>query len=130
MSGAKSDKPDAHVLADMVRTDHRQLRPVAADSELAEAVKVLTRAHKTLIWERSRHILRLRHALLAFFPVATAAFDYLAAPDAASAVPPTSTSSERPSHTASAAASNTTPHCVPSRNPTRPTCQMSRSGIR
>ena len=32
VSGAKSDAGDAHVLADMVRTDSHQLRPVAGDS--------------------------------------------------------------------------------------------------
>ena len=32
VSGAKSDTGDAHVLADMVRTDRHQLRPVAGDS--------------------------------------------------------------------------------------------------
>ena len=81
VSGAKSDAGDAHVLADMVRTDHHQLRPVAGDSAEAEAVKVVTRAHKTLIWERTRHLLRLRHALREFFPAALAAFDDLSAPD-------------------------------------------------
>ena len=55
VSGAKSDTGDAHVLADMVRTDAHQLRPVAGDSAQAEAVKVVTRTHKTLIWERVRH---------------------------------------------------------------------------
>jgi hypothetical protein len=40
------------MLADMVRTDSHQLRAVAADSPGAEAVKVVARAHKTLIWER------------------------------------------------------------------------------
>ena len=82
VSGAKSDAADAHTLADMVRTDRHQLRPVAGDSDLAEAVKVLTRAHKTLIWERTRHTLRLRQALLDFFPAALAAFEDLTAPDA------------------------------------------------
>jgi transposase len=77
VSGAKSDTGDAHVLADMVRADRHQLRPVAGDSTQAEAVKVLTRAHKTLIWERTRHLLRLRHALLEFFPAALVAFDDL-----------------------------------------------------
>jgi transposase len=81
VSGAKSDTGDAHVLADMVRTDRHQLRPVAGDSVQAEAVKVVTRAHKTLIWERTRHTLRLRHALREFFPAALAAFDELAGPD-------------------------------------------------
>jgi transposase len=82
VSGAKSDAADAHTLADMVRTDRHQLRPAAGDSGLAEAVKVLSRAHKTLIWERTRHTLRLRSALLEFFPAALAAFDDLTAPDA------------------------------------------------
>nr|AIU93910.1 hypothetical protein LRS1606.476 [Rhodococcus sp. NS1] len=50
VSGAKSDAADAHVLADMVRTDSHQLRPVAGDSAEAEAIKVLARAHKTLIF--------------------------------------------------------------------------------
>jgi transposase len=81
VSGAKSDAGDAHALADMVRTDRHQLRPVAGDSAGVEAVKVLTRAHKTLIWERTRHTLRLRQALREFFPAALAAFDDLAAAD-------------------------------------------------
>jgi transposase len=81
VSGAKSDTGDAHVLADMVRTDRHQLRPVGADSVEAEAVKVLTRTHKTLIWERTRHLLRLRHALREFFPAALVAFDDLTATD-------------------------------------------------
>jgi transposase len=50
VSGANSDAADAHTLADMVRTDSHQLRPVAADTPQAEAVKVLTRAHRTLIF--------------------------------------------------------------------------------
>jgi transposase len=49
VSGAKSDAADAHTLADMVRADSHQLRPVAADSAEAEAVKVISRAHKTLM---------------------------------------------------------------------------------
>ena len=82
VSGAKSDTADAHVLADMVRTFGEQLRPIAGDSPQAEAVKVVTRAHKTLIWERTRHMLRLRHALREFFPAALVAFDDLTAVDA------------------------------------------------
>lgn len=35
-SGAKSDRGDAHALADMVRIDRAQLRPVAGDSEQAQ----------------------------------------------------------------------------------------------
>lgn len=82
VSGAKSDPQDAHVLADMVRTDAHQLRPAAGDSDLAEAVKVVSRAHKNLIWERTRHTQRLRNALREFFPAALQAYPDLDAPDA------------------------------------------------
>ena len=82
VSGAKSDAADPHILADMVRTDAHQLRSVAADSSAAEGVKGVARTHKTLIWERTRHTLRLRHALREYFPAALQAFDDLDAPDA------------------------------------------------
>jgi hypothetical protein len=81
-SGAKSDAGDAHVLADMVRTDAHQLRPVAGDTVLVEGIKVVARAHQSLIWDRTRHVLRLRSALREFFPAALEAFDDLAATDA------------------------------------------------
>lgn len=81
VSGAKSDAADAHILADMVRTDAHQLRPVASDSPKSEAVKVVARAHKTLIWERTRHTQRLRHALREYFPAALEAFEDLDAAD-------------------------------------------------
>jgi Transposase/Transposase IS116/IS110/IS902 family len=81
VSGAKSDAGDAHVLADMVRTDSHQLRTVAGDSAQAAAVKVVTRTHKTLIWERTRHTQRLRHALRDYFPAALETFEDLDAPD-------------------------------------------------
>jgi transposase len=81
VSGAKSDAADAHTLADMVRTDSHQLRQVAGDSDQAEAVKVVARAHKTLIWERTRHAQRLRNALREFFPAALLAFDDLTGTD-------------------------------------------------
>lgn len=81
-SGAKSDAGDAHALADMVRTDAHQLRPVAGDSDLAEGIKVVARAHQSMIWDRQRHVLRLRSALREFFPAALEAFDDLTAADA------------------------------------------------
>ena len=81
VSGAKSDAADAHMLADMVRTDSHQLRAIAGDSVEAEAVKVVTRMHKTLIWERTRATQRLRHALREYFPAALEAFEDLDAAD-------------------------------------------------
>src|SRR5689334_24857887 len=59
-SGAKSDAGDAHVLAEIVRIDRAHHRPVAGDSELGEAIKLVARSHQSLIWDRTRHILRLR----------------------------------------------------------------------
>jgi transposase len=82
VSGAKSDTGDAHMLTDMVRTDSHQLRAVAGDSPGAEAVKVVARTHKTLIWERTRQVQRLRHQLREYFQAALEAFEDLDAPDA------------------------------------------------
>ncbi len=81
VSGAKSDAGDAHVLADMVRTDSHQLREAAGDSPEAAGIKVLARMHKTMIWNRAREVQRMRHQLLHYFPAAVEAFGDLAAPD-------------------------------------------------
>src|ERR1700691_3137708 len=82
VSGAKSDPGDAKVLADMVRTDRHNHRPAAGDSDLAEAVKVLARAHQSMIWSRRQHANRLRSALREFYPAALTAFDDLTSGDA------------------------------------------------
>jgi len=82
-SRAKSDRGDAKVLADLVRTDRHNHRPVAGDSLLAEAVKVLARAHQSLIWARQRHVNAVRSALREFYPGAVAALGaQLAEPEA------------------------------------------------
>jgi hypothetical protein len=81
VSGAKSDAGDAHVLADMVRTDFHQLREAAGDSPEAAGIKVLARTRKTMIWERTRETQRLRHQLLEYYPAAVQAFSDLDAPD-------------------------------------------------
>ena len=81
-SGAKSDAGDAHVLAEIVRVDREHHRRIAGDTELADAVKLVPRAHQTAIWERTRQVLRLRSALREYFPAAFEAFDDLTAKDA------------------------------------------------
>jgi len=81
-SGAKSDPGDARVLADLVRTDRHKHRPLAGDSNLAEAVQVLARAHQGLVWTRQRQTNQLRNALREFYPGALAGFDDLDAADA------------------------------------------------
>jgi transposase len=80
-SGAKSDAADAHLLAEIVRLDRAHHRPVAADSEMGEAIKLVARSHQTIIWERTRHVLRLRSALREYFPAALTAFGDLDEPD-------------------------------------------------
>ena len=46
-SGAKSDPGDAFVLAELARLDGNNHQPIAGDSELVEAIKVLARAHQS-----------------------------------------------------------------------------------
>ena len=82
VSGAKSDAADAKLLADLVRTDRHNHRPIAGDTPDAEAIKVLARAHQNLIWTRNRNTNALRSALREYYPAALEAFDSLADRDA------------------------------------------------
>ncbi|HEY7823353.1 MAG TPA: IS110 family transposase [Acidimicrobiia bacterium] len=77
LAGAKSDAGDAKVLADLVRTDRHNHRPIAGDTSEVEAVKVLARAHQNLVWARTRHVNQLRNALREYYPSALEAFDAL-----------------------------------------------------
>ena len=78
---AKSDAADAHLLAEIVRLDRAHHRPLAGDTQDAQAIKLVARTHHSLIWDRTRHVPRLRSALRDFFPAALTAFPDL---DAAS----------------------------------------------
>jgi transposase len=73
-SRAKSDPGDAKVLADLVRTDRHNHRPIAGDSELAGAIQIVTRAHQNLAWSRQRLVNQLRNTLREFYPGALQAF--------------------------------------------------------
>lgn len=90
-SGAKSDPGDARVLAELARTDGHNHRPIAGDSELVEAIKVLARAHQSLIWTRQRQLNQLRSTLREFYPAALETFGELGHSDslAVLAVAPT-----------------------------------------
>jgi hypothetical protein len=81
VAGAKSDAGDAKVLADLVRTDRHNHRPIAGDSHDAGAIKVLARGHQNLIWSRNRQTNGLRNALREYYPAALVAFDDLASND-------------------------------------------------
>src|SRR6476620_3388284 len=78
VSGAKSDASDAKLLADLVRTDRNNHRPIAGDSLDAEAIKVLARAHESLIWARTRHTNAMRGPLREYYPAGLLAFEHLA----------------------------------------------------
>jgi transposase len=81
-SGAKSDAADAHLLAEIVRLDRAHHRRIAGDSEIAEHVKIATRAHQSMIWSRVRQVNTLRSMLREYYPAALAAFGTdLAAPN-------------------------------------------------
>jgi transposase len=82
VSGAKSDAGDAKLLADLVRIDLHNHRPLAGDSPDVEAIKVLARAHQNLIWTRTQHTNRLRSALREYYPAALVAVEDLAHGDA------------------------------------------------
>ena len=68
LAGAKSDRGDAKVLADLVRTDRHNHRPVAGDSPESEGIKIVARTHQNLIWARVRHTNQLRNALREYYP--------------------------------------------------------------
>jgi transposase len=74
VSGAKSDAADAHLLAEIIRLDRVHHRRIAGDSEIAEQVKIATRAHQSMIWSRVRQVNVLRSLLREYYPAAVAAF--------------------------------------------------------
>ncbi len=78
LGGAKSDRGDAKVLADLVRTDRHNHRPVAGDSPGADGIKIMARAHQNLIWSRARHTNGVRNALREYYPAALETFSDLA----------------------------------------------------
>jgi transposase len=76
-AGGKSDRGDAVMLANILRTDRHAHRPLPADSELARAIKATTRAHQEAIWARQQTTNRLRSLLRDYYPQALIAFPNL-----------------------------------------------------
>ena len=74
VSGAKSDATDAVLLANIVRTDPDAHRPLPADTELAQAIRVLARAQQDAVWARQQIGNQLRDLLKDFYPAAVIAF--------------------------------------------------------
>ena len=86
VSGAKSDATDAVLLANIIRTDAAAHRPLPADTELAQVIRVLARAQQDAVWARGQVSNQIRDLLKEFYPAALVAFadldGGLARPDA------------------------------------------------
>lgn len=70
VAGVKSDRRDAVVLANLVRTDRERHRPLAGDSEVAQAIRARARAHLRAIQTMIHLRNQLRSLLLEFYPAA------------------------------------------------------------
>lgn len=77
VSGAKSDATDAVLLANILRTDMAAHRPIPADTELAQAIRVLARAQQDAVWARQKLGNQIRSLLKDFYPAALEAFSEL-----------------------------------------------------
>jgi transposase len=74
IAGRKSDKGDAAVLANVLRTDMHAHRPLPTGSELAQAIAVLARAQQDAVWDRTTAHNKLRSHLREYYPGFLAAF--------------------------------------------------------
>ncbi len=73
-AGNKDDRFDAYVLADVVRTDRRRLRPLVRDDEATTALRSLVRARRDLVAARVGVANQLRAHLHNVFPGAVTLF--------------------------------------------------------
>lgn len=73
-AGNKDDRFDAYVLADVVRTDRRRLRPLLVDQPATTALRQLVRARKDLVAHRIAVANQLRAHLQIVFPGAVGLF--------------------------------------------------------
>src|SRR4051812_11790013 len=81
-SRAKSDAADALVLANILRTDAHAHRPVAVDTELARAIRVLARGPQDAVWDRMQAANKLRSLLREYYPAFLATFEDLSSREA------------------------------------------------
>jgi transposase len=72
----KSDKADALLLANILRTDRAAHRCLPVDSERAQAIAVLARAHQDAVWGRQQLTNQLRSLLREYYPAFLEAFQH------------------------------------------------------
>lgn len=71
----KTDAKDARIIADQARM-RTDLQPVRAADQISVDLRLLTSRRTDMIFDRVRHINRLRATMLEYFPALEAAFDY------------------------------------------------------
>jgi transposase len=73
-AGNKDDRADAYLLADVLRTDGRRLRPLVPDSPETVTLRATVRARKDLVQTRVRLMQQLRAHLELVYPGAVGLF--------------------------------------------------------
>ncbi|GAB5426349.1 MAG: IS110 family transposase [Crocinitomicaceae bacterium] len=76
----KSDLSDAYLLANMLRMNDIECRPIIRDSQLVMNLKQMTQAHLQLLAERTRLSNQLHYALKQYYPALLKVFCKLAQP--------------------------------------------------
>ena len=71
----KTDAKDARIIADQARM-RTDLQPVRAADQISVDLRLLTSRRTDMIFDRVRHINRLRATMLEYFPALEAAFDF------------------------------------------------------
>lgn len=79
-SGAKNDRSDAQLIADILRTDQKRYSPWQPDSQLTRQIRAGIRMISHLNKELVRNGNRLRAVLLRYYPVVVELFSRLDAP--------------------------------------------------
>jgi transposase len=79
-AGNKDDRADAYILADVLRTDGRRLRPLVPDNPATTALRASVRARKDLVHTRVGLVQQLSAHLALVFPGALGLFSRLDSP--------------------------------------------------
>lgn len=76
-TGAKDDSRDAHVLADLLRTDRHRYRTIRNDSCLLTEMRILAQDREALVSQRIRIENQVTACLKEYYPPALECFDKL-----------------------------------------------------
>lgn len=76
-AGAKDDKRDAYVLADLLRTDRHQYRPIRVDNDFLTELKHLVHDRETLVENQKSIENQIRSCLKDYYPRALECFSKL-----------------------------------------------------